>query len=199
MCSLVRQIVSHPANKGFLSERGILSNNLTLVLGGASSGKSKLAELLAERAGNQLVYVATAAAGDAEMHQKIRLHRERRGEKWLTVEESHDVAAVLLEQLDCDAILVDCLTMWVFNLMNSKTCLHTAATELFRAARLCKPVVILVSGETGLGIVPDNELSRRFSNELGKVNQLAAEQAQLVLFAIAGLPLVLKGQKLEWL
>ncbi len=176
-----------------------MATNLTLVLGGAASGKSRLAERLTERSGSRPAYIATAAAGDAEMRNKIRLHQERRGANWLTIEEPAAVAEILRQPAGWDAVLIDCLTMWVLNLMTNGLCIEAAAADLIRAAESCSSPVVMVSGETGMGIIPDNALSRRFSNDLGLVNQLTASHAGLVILTVAGLPVTLKGQKPEWL
>ena len=175
-----------------------MATDLSLVLGGAASGKSRLAEQLTERTGGGLVYIATASDGDDEMREKIKFHQNRRGPEWLTIEEPAQIAEVLRRLGQTDAVLIDCLTMWVLNMMTAESCVGAAAEDLMRAA--ANPgSVVMVSGETGMGIVPDNALSRRFSNELGRVNQLVASHADLVVLTVAGQPVILKGQRPEWL
>ena len=173
--------------------------NLTLVLGGAASGKSAIAEKLAEGSGRQPVYIATARPGDAEMREKIRLHRQRRGGGWTNIEETVALAGIIGQRRQDDVILVECLTMWVMNLITAGAKIETEAEILMTALAACPCPAILVSGETGLGIVPENELSRRFNAALGSVNQIAASRADLVLFAVAGLPLTLKGKPPPWI
>jgi adenosylcobinamide kinase / adenosylcobinamide-phosphate guanylyltransferase len=163
-----------------------------LVLGGARSGKSRYAEGLIEAAGGG-TYVATAEAGDGEMAARIRVHRARRGAGWTTVE----APLALVEALhEADAagrpILVDCLTLWLSNLMLAERD-AAAEVECLAAAlpRIASPVV-LVANEVGLGIVPDNALARRFRDLAGHANQRLAAMAERVVFVAAGLPLVLR-------
>ena len=176
-----------------------MATDFTLVLGGAASGKSRLAEQLAEHRGDQLTYLATATGDDAEMRNKIRLHQNRRGANWTTIEEPLKIANVLPKQNQSDALLIDCLTLWVANLLAQKKCPKKAAADLIASTQSYSGSLVMVSGETGLGIIPDNALSRRFSNQLGQVNQLMANHADLVVMSIAGLPLVLKGTLPQWL
>jgi adenosylcobinamide kinase/adenosylcobinamide-phosphate guanylyltransferase len=180
----------------------------TLLLGGARSGKSGLAERLARESGKDVVYVATSYAGDAEMSARIEHHRARRPAGWKTVEEPTALAATL--RILCAPeriVLVDCLTLWLTNLMFST---QQAFPEvgpidlppLFadeRAALLdwldATPAgdVVFVSNETGMGIVPYGAVSRAFVDEAGRLNQDVAARCDRVLFVAAGLPLVLKG------
>ena len=173
--------------------------NLTFVLGGAASGKSALAERLAEGTRHQLVYIATAECGDAEMRDKIRRHRERRGDRWTTIEETVALAAVISWRRADEIILVECLTMWVMNLMTAGTKIETEAEKLMAAIDSSPCPVILVSGETGMGIVPENERARRFNAALGTLNQMVASRADLALLAVAGLPVTLKGKAPPWI
>ncbi len=175
---------SHPPRPGKKSP-------VVLVLGGARSGKSRFAEsLLAERVGHR-IYVATAEAGDEEMRQRIRDHQARRGEGWHTVESPIDIAAPIATAGD-DAILVDCLTLWLSNLMAAGRGIDDAVNGLCRALDQARAPVILVSNETGLGIVPDNALAREFRDQAGRLNQAIASRADRVFFIAAGLPLTLK-------
>jgi adenosylcobinamide kinase/adenosylcobinamide-phosphate guanylyltransferase len=166
---------------------------VTLVLGGARSGKSRFAEGLVARHPGRRVYLATAEAQDAEMAERIRLHRARRGAGWSTVEEPLDLAPALVEAArDGSAVLVDCLTLWLSNLMGAG---RNPSDEMSRLVadlpRLGGPVVF-VSNEVGLGIVPDNALARAFRDAAGRLHQAVAEAADRVCFVAAGLPLTLK-------
>lgn len=169
--------------------------NVTLVLGGVRSGKSRYAEELVEAYGDGL-YLATAEAGDDEMAERIRLHRERRGETWQTVEEPLDIAAVLRrEARPGRAILVDCLTLWISNVVMSERNPSAEITSLCEAlSRLDGPVVI-VSNEVGLGGIRADAVSRKFADMQGNVNQIIAESADRVVMVAAGLPLILKDER----
>lgn len=168
-----------------------------LILGGARSGKSTLAEQRARASGLELVYVATATAEDGEMSKRIRHHRERRGSGWLLVEEPLALADVLLEhQGPGRCILVDCLTLWLSN------CLHHDCWEAQRSLLLktlpdLSGCQILVSNETGLGVVPMGELSRRFVDEAGMLHQQLAQLCHQVTMTVAGLPVILKSNEGE--
>jgi adenosylcobinamide kinase/adenosylcobinamide-phosphate guanylyltransferase len=167
---------------------------VTLVLGGARSGKSRFAEtLLADHPGPRL-YLATAEAGDGEMAERIRRHRERRGDAWLTVEEPLDLAGALGRHDRKDrAILVDCLTLWLSNLMAAGRDPGEATAALVAALPKLAAGVVLVSNEVGQGIVPDNELARAFRDHAGWLNQAAAAAADRVFLVTAGLPMLLKS------
>lgn len=164
-----------------------------LVLGGARSGKTRYALDLAERTAGPLVYLATAEMRDAEMRGRIARHRAERGPRWRTVEEPLDLAGALGRHADAEgAILVDCLTLWLGNLMEAG--LDTGA-EGERLARLLPALpgrILLVSNEVGLGIVPDNALARRFRDEAGRLHQALAARADHVVFMVAGLPMTVK-------
>jgi len=168
---------------------------LTLVLGGARAGKSRHAEALAEAAGLDLVYLATAEAGDAEMAERIRLHRERRDARWRVVEEPLDLAGCLVaEAATGRVVLVDCLTLWLTNVMLAGRDPAVETERLVAAlGRLAGPA-ILVANEVGLGIVPDNALARAFRDAAGRLNQQVAAIATRVVFVAAGLPLVMKEE-----
>jgi adenosylcobinamide kinase/adenosylcobinamide-phosphate guanylyltransferase len=167
-------------------------SGVTLVLGGARSGKSGYAEsLLADLAGPR-TYLATAAAGDAELAARIRLHRERRGAGWTTREEPLEIATTIAETPG--PILVDCLTLWVSNLMAAGADSDAAVERLLVALRREGGPILLVSNEVGLGIVPDNALAREFRDRAGRANQRVAAAADRVVFVAAGLPLALKGE-----
>ena len=165
-----------------------------LVLGGARSGKSRLGERLVLEADAAPVYLATAHAGDAEMADRIRRHREDRGGRWQTVEEPLALAERLAEVAAADrAVLVDCLTLWLSNLMQAERDVERETERLVRALPELPGRIVLVSNEVGLGIVPDNPLARRFRDAAGRLHQSVAAAAHSVLFVAAGLPVVLKS------
>lgn len=166
----------------------------TLVLGGAASGKSAYAEDLVLRLLGNPVYIATAQAFDGEMTDKIAVHRARRGETWTTVEEPLDLAGTIARADAPDAtLLVDCLTMWLNNLMADDRDTVVEAAQLVDVMNSMQGRIVLVANEVGLGIVPDNALARAFRNRHGMLNQAVAAAADRVVFVAAGLPLVLKG------
>lgn len=166
----------------------------TLVLGGARSGKSAYAEaLLADIAGPR-IYVATAEAGDAEMAERIAHHQTRRGAAWRTVEAPLDLATALDAHASAEgALLVDCLTLWLNNLMAADRDIEAESAALERAVVGSPGRIVLVSNEVGLGIVPDNPLARRFRDCAGRLNKRMATAADEVVFIAAGLPLTLKA------
>ena len=166
----------------------------TLVLGGARSGKSVHAERLVTGSRLGAVYVATATAGDDEMAERIARHRDRRGPAWTTVEEPLDLAVTLRREAGSGrAVLVDCLTLWLSNLM------HAGRDPDGETATLCDTLAglpgpaVLVSNEVGLGLVPETPLGRRFRDAQGRLNQAVAAAVPAVVFVAAGLPLVLKS------
>lgn len=168
---------------------------LTLVLGGARSGKSRYGETLVEKAAVRALYLATAEARDGEMAERIRDHRARRGERWTTIEEPLALADRLVTEARPDRpILVDCLTLWLANLMEAGRELGAESDALMASlARLAGPVV-LIANEVGLGIVPENALARAFRDQAGRLNQRIAAAADRVVFVAAGLPLILKDK-----
>lgn len=167
----------------------------TLVLGGARSGKSRYAEGLARGWAGPRIYIATAEARDEEMRQRIALHRKRRAPGgWVTVEAPLDLEAALLRHDGQEAfLLVDCLTLWISNLMLAERDIGAAVGSLARTMRGLEARSVFVSNEVGLGIVPDNALARRFRDAAGSANQAIAAAAPEVVFMAAGLPLKLKG------
>lgn len=168
----------------------------TLILGGARSGKSALAEKLADDSGREVVYIATAQAGDEEMTARIAHHRARRPAQWLCVEEPLSLAAVLREQARTDrCLLVDCLTLWLSNLLGDADAGRFAQERalLLDVLPHLPGDVLMVSNEVGLGIVPMGELTRRFVDEAGRLHQSIAAVSERVLFVAAGLPFALKG------
>jgi adenosylcobinamide kinase/adenosylcobinamide-phosphate guanylyltransferase len=166
---------------------------LTLVIGGARSGKSAFAEQLALQSARPRRYIATAQAWDDEMRARIAAHQRQRGPDWTSVEAPLDLAAALQAAHGDEVVLVDCATLWLTNVMLSESDLAMAVDGLQAALAVCAAPVIIVSNEVGFGIVPDNALARRFRDEQGRLNQQLARQASLVVTVMAGLPLVLKG------
>jgi adenosyl cobinamide kinase/adenosyl cobinamide phosphate guanylyltransferase len=165
---------------------------LTFVLGGARSGKSRYAESLIVGLPPPWIYVATAAAGDDEMAARIETHRARRAASWRTVEAPHDVARALATCGHAPA-LVDCLTLWLSNLMLAERDVEGEIARLETALHAAAAPVVLVANEVGFGIVPDHPLGRRFRDWQGLLNQRIAARADRVVLIVAGLPLVLKG------
>lgn len=161
---------------------------ITLVLGGARSGKSAYAESLFGAGG---VYIATAQVLDAEMKERVTLHQSRRGQNWQTVEAPIDLAQALCDHQG--PALVDCLTLWTSNLLLGERDAGQEIDGVIEALGKRKGDCVLVANEVGLGIVPDNALARRFRDLAGIVNQKVAAAADRVVFVAAGLPLVLKG------
>ena len=182
---------------------------ITLVLGGARSGKSRHAEELALARPAPRFYLATAEARDDEMVERIREHRRRRAEAWITIEEPLELPAALALQLGwglwlmpaalarhgadpASTLLIDCLTLWLSNLMGAGRDIEAATAELVAACDAVRGHAIFVSNEVGLGIVPDNALARAFRDHAGRLNQAIAARADRALFIAAGLPLILK-------
>ncbi|HUG61195.1 MAG TPA: bifunctional adenosylcobinamide kinase/adenosylcobinamide-phosphate guanylyltransferase [Methylomirabilota bacterium] len=172
-----------------------MSARLTFVLGGARSGKSRHAEHLVRSAGDApWTYIATAQAFDTEMAERIARHRAGRGEGWRTVDAPHDLAGAIGEAQALGApILVDCLTLWLSNRLLSGAALDSECDLLVDALGGGPSPVVAVSNEVGLGIVPDNVLSRQFRDAAGRLHQSVAERADRVILVVAGLPLTVKG------
>ncbi|WP_136656449.1 bifunctional adenosylcobinamide kinase/adenosylcobinamide-phosphate guanylyltransferase [Nitratireductor sp. XY-223] len=165
-----------------------------LVLGGARSGKSAFAEDYVERSGLEPVYVATGRSFDQEMDERIRHHKARRGEGWRTVEEPLALVGALDEYCrEGRAVLVDCLTLWVTNLMMADRDVEREGSALAVCLGRCQGAVVLVSNEVGLGIVPENAMARAFRDHAGRLHQQIAAQCDEVYFLAAGLPLKMKG------
>lgn len=179
----------------------------TLILGGARSGKSLHAEQLAAASGKEAIYLATAQAGDAEMACRIAHHRHQRPAVWTTVEEPLALGAALAHWCAPERIvLVDCLTLWLSNLLFAEaadfpdagpivlpSAFHAQRTAFLEALDTARGDVLLVSNEVGMGIVPWGALSRCFADEAGRLNQAVAARCECVLLVAAGLPLTLKG------
>ncbi|TCL74087.1 adenosylcobinamide kinase /adenosylcobinamide-phosphate guanylyltransferase [Hydrogenispora ethanolica] len=173
-----------------------------LVTGGARSGKSRFAEKLAAESAAPVVYVATAAPLDEEMRRRIAAHRERRPPEWETVEEPLDLAGVLRRSRAGTTVLIDCLTLYVSNWLFAHEGEDPAAREalfgatlhdLASALRDCPAGVILVAGEVGLGIVPENALARSFRDLAGLANQALAAACDQVYLVVSGIPVRIKG------
>lgn len=184
---------------------------ITLILGGARSGKSDWAEGVAAGTGRPVIFLATATAGDAEMAERIAAHRASRSAVWRTVEEPTDLAAAVRDHARSgDIVLVDCLTLWVSNRLLDRigdadpdslpggawaaieVALLEATAALLAAARQQDAALILVSNEVGLGLVPPTPMGRRYRDALGRVNRLAAAAADSVVLMVAGLPVDLR-------
>ena len=166
---------------------------VTLVLGGARSGKSRYAERMVENAASGGTYCATAEAGDAEMAERIAAHRARRGPFWRTVEEPLVLAPVIATETTPERpLLIDCLTLWLSNLLLAAKPIDEEADMLCSALRLAAGPVVLVANEVGMGLVPQTPLGRQFRDAAGRLNQQVAVLADRVVFITAGLPLVLK-------
>jgi adenosylcobinamide kinase/adenosylcobinamide-phosphate guanylyltransferase len=166
---------------------------LTLVLGGARSGKSAYAERLLTAVPGPWAYIATAEAFDDEMRQRIAHHKLRRGEGWMDHETPIEVADALANRTAELPTLVDCLTLWVSNLMHQDRSVPGATEGMLAALSKRIAPCVIVSNEVGLGIVPQNALARAFRDEAGRLNQKIAAVADRVVFVAAGLPLTLKG------
>ncbi len=166
----------------------------TLVLGGARSGKSTFAERLMTEAAASRLYLATATAGDGEMADRIARHRERRGAGWETLEEPLDLIGALQAHTQPERpVLVDCLTLWLTNLMIAESDIDTEISRLCEGLASLSGPVVFVSNEVGLGIVPDNAMARAFRDHAGRLHQAVAALASEVYFVAAGLPLKMKG------
>lgn len=166
---------------------------LSLVLGGAASGKSAFAEGIVLASGRPRVYLATAQAFDDEMQTKLARHRQRRGPDWRTIEAPYDLGPALATALDRETVLLDCITLWLSNHLLADHDLEVAQATLFSGLETCAAPVVMVSNEVGLSGVPENALARRFREAQGRLNQQLASRADLVVHVIAGLPQVLKG------
>jgi len=167
---------------------------VTLVLGGARSGKSRYAERLVEGAASRGTYCATAEAGDAEMACRIAAHRARRGAFWHTVEAPLALAPVIASEPRSERpLLIDCLTLWLSNLLLAGEPVDEETAALCAALRLAEGPVVVVANEVGMGLVPETPLGREFRDAAGCLNQDVAALADRVVFVAAGLPLMLKG------
>lgn len=170
--------------------------HVTLVVGGARSGKSRFAQNLTEKLCRRPCYLATAEILDDEMADRIKRHRQERGHHWSCIEEPLDIAPIIKGPAkNHDGILLDCVTLWLSNIMLKEGLASLPARQaaLYEALSAASSPVILVSNEVGMGIVPDNNLARDFRDHAGWLNQALAEVAGQVVFVAVGLPLLLKG------
>lgn len=172
----------------------ILTGKTALVLGGARSGKSAFAEKLARDSGMERHYIATGRAYDDEMQERIARHRDDRGPSWITHEVPLDLSGALTE-VDGSGrvVLVDCLTLWVTNLMMDDADIPARAADLVASLSAARATILLVSNEVGLGIVPENRMAREFRDHAGRLHQQIAAVVDDVFFIAAGLPLRMKG------
>ena len=166
--------------------------HLTFVLGGARSGKSRHAEALIEALPPPWAYIATAQAWDDEMAQRIAEHRARRSADWVTIDAPLDLPDAIRGLPSGQPVLVDCLTLWLTNLILAERDTAAAGAALVDACAGAMGPVVMVSNEVGLGIVPDNALARRFRDEAGRLHQAIAARAGRVVFMVAGLPMRVK-------
>lgn len=170
-----------------------MTAKLTLVTGGARSGKSRYAESLITASPPPWIYVATAQAGDAEMAARIAEHRKRRPANWTIVEVPHELAGAF-SHIDGEVpVLVDCLTLWLSNRLLADADVEKETEKLAGVLAHRSGPLVLVTNEVGSGIVPDNALARRFRDAQGRLNQRMAALADRVVLVVAGLPLVVKG------
>lgn len=168
----------------------------TLILGGARSGKSQLAEDMAKRGGREVHYVATAEIWDEEMRQRVLAHQAQRPEHWPTHHAPNELTQTLVEQAhESRCLLVDCLTLWLSNqlLRDDEVQRQKAISELLEALPSLPGQILLVSNEVGLGIVPEHPLGRRFRDEAGRLHQRIASLCDQVIFTVSGMPLVMKA------
>lgn len=172
--------------------------HISLILGGARSGKSLFAENLADQMASVLklpkIYLATAQAGDDEMAARIDQHKQRRGPDWTTIEAPVKLTEAIAAQADNHIILIDCITLWLSNLLLSEADIDAETDRLIKASQATNAHLIFVSNEVGDGIVPEHALARRFRDEAGRANQKLAAAADYVALITAGLPLDLKGK-----
>ena len=164
-----------------------------LVLGGQRSGKSRYAEGIVLASGRVAVYLATATSGDGEMSGRIAAHRARRGAGWQTVEEPMDLPGSIAALAGPDrAVLVECLTLWLSNLMGAGRSPDEEVDRLVGALDRARGPVVLVSNEVGSGIIPDNPLARTYADALGTLNQRIAAAVRRVVLVAAGTPILIK-------
>jgi adenosylcobinamide kinase / adenosylcobinamide-phosphate guanylyltransferase len=170
------------------------NHNLTLVLGGARSGKSRYAEAVTMTTLAPWIYVATAEPFDDEMRARIGEHQSRRGAEWQTIDAPTDLAGAIEDAPADRTVLVDCLTLWLNNLMFRKINIELAIENLEAALAGREAPTVLVANEVGFGIVPDNSEARRFRDLQGRLNQRIAAMAGRVVLVVAGIPMLVKGE-----
>ena len=172
--------------------------NLTLVTGGLSSGKSLWAENFVNKANKQKVYVATAQPLDEELKQKIKLHQSRRGQDWQLLEEPFTNGEFFCQFGEEDLILLECLSTWLGNLLYRNFQLEEHLEKFLENLANSKANIVVVTVETGLGVIPKDATSRTFVKELGNLNQSIAKLSDLVVLVTAGIPLAIKGDLPQW-
>jgi adenosylcobinamide kinase/adenosylcobinamide-phosphate guanylyltransferase len=176
----------------------VSGSNHVLVVGGQRSGKSRFAEDLVVRSGRRPIYIATATAGDNEMADRISKHRARRGDGWTTIEAPLALASAITKEADAEvAVLVDCLTLWLANLIAAERKIERETAALLAALAAATGPVVLVSNEVGGGIIPDNPLARRYADALGVLNQAVAAEVNRVVVMAAGQPLLVKPSRIS--
>ena len=173
-------------------------NKIIFVIGGCRSGKSKHALQTAEKMpGNRKIYIATCVPQDNEMKQRVARHQKERSQNWVTVEEPLHLPQALLENSPkADVMLVDCLTLWVSNLLmetDDEEKLEEAISQLIDTLKKVTGPIVLVSNEVGTGIVPENRLARQYRDIIGLANQAVAKTAGKVIWMVAGIPVTVKG------
>lgn len=170
---------------------------ISLVIGGIKSGKTKhalkLTQNLSDKNNLQKIYLATAQNIDAEMDNKIKLHKQERDNSWQTVEETTDIVSILNSAKQNEVIMIDCISMWLSNLLCNEKDIETYSNDLIKSLQSTKAEIIIVSNEVGHTLVADNKMGRKFQNEQGLLNQKLGEIASNVHFVIAGLNTILKG------
>lgn len=166
---------------------------ITLITGGAKSGKTSHALSLAEAAGKRRLYLATAQGLDDEMRERIARHKDERAQGWDTIEEPLEISLVLSE-LDSkyDSVLLDCMTLWITNLMCASEDIGAKVSALLGALAEVKAEVIVVTNEVGLGIVPSNKMAREFRDHAGAANKAVAALADKVIMTVSGIPVQIK-------
>lgn len=166
---------------------------IQFIMGGARSGKSSYAESLAKKNNSDVIYIATAQAYDDEMQGRIEQHKQQRPSEWLTFEEPLEISKVISNESDSNnCLLIDCLTLWLTNLLCADKNIADYKQQLINALNNAKGDVILVSNETGMGVVPMGELTRRYCDEAGWLHQEIAALADQVILMVAGIPVVIK-------
>lgn len=191
---MVRCSFEFGSRVGKTLEKNQLGPRLVLVLGGARSGKSAFAERLLMQLSDNRVYLATAQARDEEMSARIKAHQWSRGDGWDTLEVPLDLSGALSGIEGQSGVLVDCLTLWLSNQMEIDADLEQETDALLAGFERLDGPLVMVSNELGMGLVPETALGRSFRDAQGRLNQRAAQVADLVVFVAAGLPIVLKGE-----
>lgn len=178
-----------------MNQQPLASNaNTHLVLGGARSGKSRFGEQIAKDSGLEVIYVATAQAYDNEMVKRIEQHKLDRPDHWQSIEEPVNLPQIIEDNSDSkNIILVDCLTLWLMNLLDAKLDIPREVDALLNALSKSSGAVVMVSNEITMGVVPMGEMSRQYVDELGRMHQRIAQQAHNVTLMVAGIPMAIKG------